>query len=460
MMKKHKALINPGTKVAVMGLGVSGRAAARYALHRGAEVAVSDTRPRERLLREEADLLASGKIDVEGGGHSFDFLAERDLVLVSPGIDYELRLLQQLRSAGVSVCGELAVACGEIAVPVIAVTGTNGKTTVTTLIGQILAGAGKRVFVGGNIGTPIYEYLGNPSDYDVVVAEVSSFQLESGADFSPTIGILLNISPDHLDRHHTLEQYLQIKMRLFANQQKGQAAIVYGDDPLCRRLPPEAKSRLYTFGLGQGNDALVTEQGIVLTLDGKEREFLQGETGQSGNIAGMNYAAAALAATLLGCGESAIREGLRKFKPLPHRIEFVADVSGVSYYNDSKATNTGAVIAALQQFDSNIILIAGGRDKGDDFRLLRKYISGRVMRVIAMGEASGLLEDALNDLVTITRVASMESAVQSAAEAAEKGDVVLLSPGCASFDMFQSYGHRGEIFKHEVLALRERVSHV
>lgn len=443
-----------------MGLGVSGRAAVRYALHRGAEVAVSDTRSKTRLLQEEADLLASGSIDVEAGGHSFDFLAQRDLVLISPGIDYELPLLQQLRRAGVPVYGELAVADGEIAVPVVAVTGTNGKTTVTTLIGQILTEAGKRVFVGGNIGTPVYEYLRNPGGYDVVVVEVSSFQLESAANFAPTVGVLLNISPDHLDRHQTLEHYLQVKMRLFANQQQGQFAVVYGDDPLCRRLPPDGETLRYTFGQGEGNDACISKHTITLRLEGEKQEYLLSGPGWSGNIAGMNCGAAILAATLLGCDEAAIRKGLDKFKPLPHRIEFVADVNGVSYYNDSKATNTGAVIAALQQFDCKVVLIAGGRDKGDDFRLLRKCISDRVHRVIALGEASGLLEDALGDLVTMTRAASMEKAVRTAADAADWGDVVLLSPGCASFDMFESYVHRGEVFKQEVLALRERVSNV
>lgn len=453
---KKRSLINPGSRIAVMGLGVSGRAAVRYALGRGAEVTVSDTRSEEQLLSDEADLFASGKIDFEAGGHSVEFLAGRDLVLVSPGIDFELPVLQQLRSRGVPVYGELAVAGREISVPTVAITGTNGKTTVTTLIGQMLTEAGKRVFVGGNIGTPLYEYLATPDEYDAVVVEVSSFQLECAADFAPTVGVLLNISPDHLDRHHTLEQYLQVKMQLFANQQKGHSAIVYGDDPRCCTIPAEAESALYTFGLGNTNNVQVAGGRVTLAIDGEKKEYVLDGVGQKGSIAGLNCAAAILAATLLGCGDSAIQGGLHKFQPLPHRVEFIADVNGVSYYNDSKATNTGAVIAALEQFEKKMVLIAGGRDKGDDFRLLRQNVSDRVGRVIVLGEAAGLLEDALGDLVPITHAASMEMAVQFAADFAERGDVVLLSPGCASFDMFQSYVHRGDVFKQEVLALRER----
>ncbi|MFW2365730.1 MAG: UDP-N-acetylmuramoyl-L-alanine--D-glutamate ligase [Desulforhopalus sp.] len=441
-----------------MGLGISGRAAVQYALRRGAEVAVSDIRTREQLLGEEQDLLGPGNIEFEAGGHSLEFLEKRDLILISPGIDNDLPLLQQLRSVGIPVYGELAVAGGEFAVPVVAITGTNGKTTVTTLIGQILTEAGKRVFVGGNIGTPLYEYLDNPDAYDVVVVEVSSFQLESAGDFAPTVGLLLNISPDHLDRHHTLEQYLQVKMRLFANQQKEHCAIVFGDDPLCRLLPPDSDGAVYTFGLGDENNAHVSRQSITLTIDNEKKEYSLEGTGQSGVIAGLNCSAAILAATLLGCDDSAIRSGLINFRPLAHRIEFVTDVGGVSYYNDSKATNTGAVIAALEQFDRRVILIAGGRDKGDDFRLLRKSVLERVDKVITLGEAASLIEDALGDLVPIVRADSMEMAVRCGHDMAGIGNVVLLSPGCASFDMFQSYGQRGDVFKQEVLAIGARNS--
>ncbi|MGW8194080.1 MAG: UDP-N-acetylmuramoyl-L-alanine--D-glutamate ligase [Desulforhopalus sp.] len=449
-----QSLIKPGAKVAVMGLGVSGRAAVRYALHCGAEVAVSDTREEKQFVRDEAGLLSSTNVEWEAAGHSREFLMQRDLVLVSPGIPDDLPILQDLRRAGVAVAGEFAVAAGEIRVPVIAVTGTNGKTTVTTLIGSILSAAGNRVFVGGNIGTPLYEYLVAPDNYDVVVVEISSFQLENAGDFAPDVAVMLNISADHLDRHKTLANYLGLKMRLFAHQDQNQCAVVNGDDPLCRQLPSTVRSKIYTFGERKDSTAVFSSKGITVDFSGKRQEYPLADGVQSGRIAGMNFAAAILAATAAGCSDWAIRKGLKDFQPLPHRIEFVADVNGVSYYNDSKATNTGAVTAALSQFDDNVILIAGGRDKGDDFRLLRECVADHVRKVVLIGEAADLIEQALADRVATVRKASLPEAVRAAAQCARPGDVVLLSPGCASFDMFQSYGHRGEVFRSEVLALQ------
>ena len=230
---KTESLIYPGVKVAVMGLGVTGRAAVRYSLHCGAEVFVSDMRPKQRFLAEEGEFLAASDVQWEAGGHSREFLCGVDVLLVSPGVDLNLPLIKTLQSDGVNVVGEFAVAAGHIDVPVVAVTGTNGKTTVTTLIGEIFKGAGRKVFVGGNIGTPLYEYLLDPQDYDIVVAEVSSFQLESAGDFAPDVGLLLNITPDHLDRHLSMEKYVQAKMQLFVHQRPEDVAIINGDDPLC-----------------------------------------------------------------------------------------------------------------------------------------------------------------------------------------------------------------------------------
>lgn len=437
-----------------MGLGVSGRAAVRYGLHCGAEVFVSDSRSEQRFLAEESEFLATTNIKWEAGGHSREFLGRADLLLVSPGVNLELPLLKTLNDDGVRIAGEFAVAAGQIDVPVVAVSGTNGKTTVTTLIGEIFEGAGKRVFVGGNIGTPLYEYLLNPGGYDIVVAEVSSFQLESSGEFSPDVGLLLNISPDHLDRHTSMEKYAQAKMQLFMHQRPEAVAIVNGDDPLCRNLPQGLRSVVRTFGVNDGCTAITIDNRITLAVDdGKEEYRLEG-MGQINGITLMNYAAAILAVRSQGCTYSQTQAGLRAFRPLPHRIEFVAEVNGVSYYNDSKATNTGAVIGALAQFQGNVILLAGGRDKGDDYRLLRESVISRVKKMVVLGEAAELLLAALVDVVDITPVKSMEHAVQTAARNAVPGDVVLLSPACASFDMFTSYGHRGNEFKKAVLALQ------
>jgi UDP-N-acetylmuramoylalanine--D-glutamate ligase len=446
-------LLYPGIKVAVMGMGVTGRAAIKYGLHCGAAVMVSDSRPEQRFLDEEGEFLATADIKWESGGHSYEFLSKADLLLVSPGVDLELPLLKRLRDSGVKIAGELAVAAGQIDVPVVAVTGTNGKTTVTTLIGEILKSTGKKVFVGGNIGTPLYEYLVNPDSYDVVVAEVSSFQLESAGDFAPDVALLLNITPDHLDRHISMEKYVQAKMQLFMHQRPGAIAITNGDDQLCRPLSLQVQAVAQTFGAEEQCTAVIRNNGITLAVNGELEDYRFEAMERINHITLMNYAAAILAVRSLGCSYLQTQAGLNAFCPLPHRIEFVAERSGVFYYNDSKATNTGAVIGALAQFPENVILLAGGRDKADDYRLLRESVADRVKKLIVFGESAMLLKDALNDLVEIIQVNSMDDAVRTAAADAVPGDVVLLSPACASFDMFTSYGHRGNEFKKAVMAL-------
>jgi len=451
---KTKSLIYPGCKVAVMGLGISGRAAVRYALACGAEVIVSDLRSKERFFAEEAEFLSQVSVEWEAGGHSHAFLRSADLLLVSPGVNLHLPLITSLRGDGVKVAGEFAVAAGRIEVPVVAVSGTNGKTTVTTLIGEILKAAGKKVFVGGNIGTPLYEYLLEPAGYDMVVVETSSFQLESAGDFAPDVGLLLNITPDHLDRHGTMENYVKAKMQLFRHQRPGNTAIVNGDDPFCKNLPEGIQSAVRTFGKKDGCTALIGRNRITIGAGCDREDYPLEAVDSIGDITLMNYAAAILAVRSLGCSRQQTGVGLAAFHPLPHRIEFVAEINGVRYFNDSKATNTGAVIGALAQFPSNVLLLAGGRDKGDNYRLLRESVSGRVKSVLVLGEAAPLIAEALSDMVEIVQVKSMEDAVQTAAAKAVTGDVVLLSPACASFDMFTSYGHRGNEFKKAVLALQ------
>ncbi len=446
-------MIYPGVKVAVMGLGITGRAAVRYSLSWGADVLVSDCRSEQRFVAEEGALLAATGIEWEAGGHSYQFLSRADLLLVSPGVDLHLPLLQRLRDDGIPIVGELAIAAGRIGVPVVAVTGTNGKTTVTTLIGEICRSAGKKVFVGGNIGTPLYEYLLNPDGYDMVVAEVSSFQLESCGDFSPDIGLLLNITPDHLDRHLSMEKYMQAKRQLFKHAKAETVAVVNGDDLLCRQLANELPAVVRTFGKSEGCTASFADNRISLLVDNEQEEYSFEDLAGINDITLMNYAAAILAVRSLGCSHRQVEAGLRAFHPLPHRIEFVAEVNGVNYFNDSKATNTGAVIGALAQFEKNVILLAGGRDKGDDYRLLRESVAARVKKMIVFGESARLLRAALADIVDILPVQSMAEAVRTAAREAMPGDVVLLSPACASFDMFTSYGHRGNEFKKAVLAL-------
>ena len=446
-------MISPGMKIAVLGCGISGRAAVKYALKNGAEVLISDNRDPERFVVEEAALLENSRVSWEAGGHTESFLLQADLVLLSPGLAPEMPLLVKLRSAGMELAGELAVAAGKISRPVVAVTGTNGKTTVTTLIGEMFKASGKKVFVGGNIGTPLYEYLLDPQDYDVVVAEVSSFQLASAGNFSPDVGVLLNITPDHLDWHGSLENYRDAKLALFTKQTEKDFAVVNGDDPLCRNLPGNIAARRQFFGLSDVFEARVKTDRVILSAGAKTIEFDLAGTSFHGLIGASNCAAAILAALDLGCREDEIRKAMEAFVPLSHRMQFITEKDGVKYVDDSKATNTGAVLAALNEYGGNVVLIAGGRDKGDDYTLLRDAVKEKVRCLVLIGEAADLIESAVGDLTRVCRAQSMKEAVKTASASAQSGDVVLLSPACASFDMFRSYGHRGDVFQAEVEAL-------
>ncbi|SDP66544.1 UDP-N-acetylmuramoyl-L-alanine--D-glutamate ligase [Desulforhopalus singaporensis] len=442
-----------GKTVAVMGLGVSGRSAVEFALACGAKVIVSDKRSREQFGAQEQELLQRTGVAWEAGEHSFSFLGRADVVIVSPGIDLDDPLLKRLAEAGVRITGELELVAEHLKSPVVAISGTNGKTTVTTLIGEVLARSGRRVFVGGNIGTPLYDYCLEPDSYDIIVVELSSFQLDLCGNFAPDVGVLLNISPDHLDRHRTFDRYISAKMNLFSGQQSDQVAIVNGDDPNCQHLDPDYKGRLQSFGTGRYNDLVVVGNRLVVA---GTREYAIGDgdlkDGDTGFV-GLNYGAAVLALEAMGCPRAQIQEGLLQFKSLQHRLEFVTESAGVKYYNDSKATNTGAVIGALAQLQGPVILIAGGRDKGENYRLLRQAVAQKVRRVILLGEAAEAIGQALADIVETDRALDMVHAVELAAGAATGGDTVLLSPACASFDMFASYAQRGEVFKAAVMKL-------
>ena len=440
--------------MAVLGLGVSGRAAVRYLQACGAEVIVSDNRQQRQLLEKEGEFLERCGVSWEAGGHTPAFLEGSDILFVSPGVPLDLPLLKQLQQKGVKIMGELALAAPALSETVVAITGTNGKTTVTTLIGELLHGAGQSAFVGGNIGTPLFEHLLDGPEIDDVVLEVSSFQLDTAGDFRPDIALLLNITPDHIDRHGSLAEYTCAKMKIFANQRPSDIAIINGDDPLCRSLAGEVGSRVLFFGHGPDCLARIVGSKIILRWPDDEIYDLAG-TRLANSTGSLNSAASILAARSAGCSPRQIRAGLATFQPLHHRMEPVAEIGGVVYYDDSKATNTGAVLTALAQIDGKVVLIAGGRDKGDDYTLLRKSVAEKARRVVLIGEAAVLLEQALSGAAPLVRAQTMEEAVRMAREVAQPGDAVLLSPACASFDMFNSYAHRGEVFAAAVERLRE-----
>ena len=450
--------IQAGQRFVVLGLGVSGCAAMKFLVQHEAQVAVSDTRSFEELSEGDQEYIQEHSIPFEGGGHTLAFCELCDAVFISPGIDPEIQLLQDLRKQNKQILGELAIAAPYLTETVVAVTGTNGKTTVTALLGELLQKAGKEVFVGGNIGTPLLEYLSLGKRAEVLVLELSSFQLESAGSFMPHIGILLNVTSDHLDRHGSMVNYTAAKMKLFSHQGKDDIAILCSDDPMCMQVKELLNGqKKYCFGTV---DTSCTAQGSANTFSVQ----LAGEEGSQYSLEGtaldsytglLNSEAAVLAASLLGCKQHDLQEGLQDFKLPRHRLQFVRKRVGVNYYNDSKATNTGAVKSALANFHGDILLIAGGRNKGEEYEQLQSVVREKVKELILIGEAANAMSTVLSEYVHTQKAKSMDEAVNMAAELAVTGDTVLLAPACSSFDMFDDYGQRGEVFMQAVLDLPE-----
>ncbi len=437
-----------GQRAVVLGMGISGRAMVAFLHGMGVVVSVSDGRQFQELQRCDQDYLLEQKIPFEGGGHTEAFLAEADCIAISPGVPTGLPVLEKMRKRGIPVIGELAMAAPYLTETVIAVTGTNGKTTVTALIAELLKASGKRVFVGGNIGTPLLDYLMAKESAEVLVLELSSFQLESAGTFRPHIAILLNVTPDHLDRHGSMVEYSAAKMKMFAWQQKKDVAILCGDDPMCQQIAPLLLGQKVLLYGADGPDYAATGNRGLLKIELNERResFCLEGTRLFSHTGFLNSCAALLAASCMGCGAVDMQRGLTSFEPASHRLQHVRQKNGVDYYNDSKATNSGAVLSAMASFAGNIVLIAGGRDKGEDFGVLRDLACRKLKGLILIGEAAEKIEAAIGGEVDSHRADSMEEAVQMAAEMALSGDVVLLAPACASFDMFDNYAHRGECF--------------
>ncbi len=443
-----------GTKAVVLGLGISGLAVLRYLQSRGLEVAVSEFRSYDDLSEDER-AVCSG-LELETGGHSEEFVLQADLVVPSPGVPLDLDVVKAARQQGIPVVGELALAAGEISVPVIAVTGSNGKTTVTGLIGALLQSSGFRPFVGGNIGTPLLSYVLEPQPYDVVVLELSSFQLDLSGAFRPDVGLLLNLSPDHLDRHGDMAGYCRAKQRIFRNQEADDTAILGGDDPLVMESAPGLTGRVYTFGHGPDSRARIVEDQVIVTLDGREDIFKLKETRLNSRVNRLNAAAAILAAGCVGAEPEGIKKGLSNYSPPENRMTPVAEINGVWFINDSKATNVGAMAAALESCPSSVILLAGGRDKGGDFSAIRELVGEKVETMLCIGEAGDMLMKIFADVTAVEEAKDMAAAVARAAALAQPGQTVLLAPGCASFDMFSGYAERGRVFTGLVQELKER----
>jgi len=446
-------------RVLVVGLGKSGVASALFLKAHGARVTVSDTKSGDELRNEIPVLLDHG-ITVETGGHGERTFRGQDLIVVSPGVPVDAPLLVQARSLGEAVIGEIELAAQFLPGPIVAITGSNGKTTTTTLTGEIMAASSFPTLVGGNIGTPAISLAERAKPETVIVLEVSSFQLETIQTFRPKIAVVLNVTPDHLDRHQTIETYVDAKARIFENQQNEDFAVLNEDDPICVAMAARTRAQVFWFSrqkevkqgawVREGN--IVFRDGAGFQKEAQREVMLVSEIPLKGAHNLENVLAAVCAGALMGCAPDKIREAVRDFKAVEHRLEFVATIRGVDYYNDSKATNVDATIKALESFPANIHLILGGKDKGSDYTVLNDLLRQRVKRVYTIGAAAGKIESQIKG-VEMVHAETLENALRKANAAAQPGDVVLLAPACASFDQFKNYEQRGQVFKEIVRGL-------
>jgi UDP-N-acetylmuramoylalanine--D-glutamate ligase len=432
--------------VLVVGLGASGEAVARFLLERGAHVAATDAGDNERLRALKAALEKLGA-RVEIGGHTEAFLDGVELVVLSPGVPPKALPVRLADERGIPVISELELGSRYCTARIVGFTGTNGKTTVTHLVKDLLEAGGIESLVAGNVGEPLVAQAQRLGPDGVLSTEVSSFQLERIERFRPHVAVLLNVTPDHLDRYATIEEYARAKLRLFENQTADDVAVVHESAVAAGWRPPTGRAapRLLTYGDGADCDLVLDDDTVVSWSLGRRYE-LRGLWRLPGRHNLHNAMAAIAAAEAFGVGRGAILDGLRAFRGLHHRLELVMEACGVRYINDSKATNVDAVAKALDTIEAPTVLIAGGLDKGLDFEPLRPRVDAWVKKLILIGEAAPKLAATFAGDAECVRAASLEQAVELAAAAARPGDVVLLAPGCASFDMFRNYADRGEQF--------------
>jgi UDP-N-acetylmuramoylalanine--D-glutamate ligase len=440
-----------GKKALVVGVARTGIATAKFLRARGSIVSTTEVKPKEEM-REAILELRGTDIQAEWGGHQTETFLKSDLIVISPGVDPNIEPIQKALQKGIKVISELELAYHFIQVPMIAVTGTNGKTTTTLLIGEMLRGDGRKVGVGGNVGEPLILFANEENRWDVLVVEVSSFQLEVIEDFRPRFSVLLNITEDHLDRYPSYAEYIEAKMRIFSNQDSGDTAVLNKDDPIVMKISERVKARKVLFSMKEelNEGTFAHGQTVSLRLGGKEENYPLDKAPLKGVHNVENMMAAITVARLFGCSKEAIQNVLNWFKGLEHRLEFVQEIEGIRFYDDSKGTNVGSVVKSLQSFSGPVILIAGGKDKNGDLSPLRDLIRNQVKHLILIGEAKERMGRELGGLTTTTMTKTLEDAVLLAYQTAKKGEVVLLSPACSSFDMFKDYKERGRVFKEAV----------
>jgi UDP-N-acetylmuramoylalanine--D-glutamate ligase len=451
------ALELAGKTVVVVGLARSGVAAAEFLAARGARVVATDSKPEGELPVEALRLRERG-MRLEAGGHRRESFRAADLVVVSPGVPWNAPELEAARAAGVPVIGELELGYRCLKGTVAAITGTKGKSTTTAALGAMLREAGGDVRVGGNIGAALTGMVEDSTDQTAFVLEVSSFQLEASDTFHPHVAVFLNLSPDHLDRHASFEEYAQAKARIFARQDERDWAVVNAADAGVLGLAAHARARVVRFvPHGVIPAGAFFQDGLArLSLDGRtETLFRRDEVRLPGEHLAVDLLAAATAARLLGAPVEAIARAVRAFRGVEHVLEHVADVRGVAFFNDSKATNVDAARKSLESFDTPLVVILGGRYKGGDFADLAPPLARRGRAVVAMGEARERVAQALGGTLPVLSCDTLRAAVETALARAQPGDTVLLAPACASFDMFRDYAERGRAFKDEVRRLAE-----
>jgi len=448
-----------GKRILVVGMAKTGLATAKFLKSRGAIVTVSEIKTQDEMKDVQKELNGLG-IQMELGGHQIETFLRQDMIIVSPGVDLHIEPIQKALEKGIKVISEIELAYNFIDIPIIGVTGTNGKTTTTILLGDLLKEEGKKVGIGGNVGEPLILFVEEAKQLDVLVVEISSFQLEAIEKFRPKISILLNITEDHLDRYEKFSDYVEAKQRIFLNQTSEDVAILNYDDPIIMESSKGIKAKKIFFSLRERlkEGAFSDGNSIYINLEGKEDVFSLRDVSLKGIHNVENMMAALIASRIFGCRPLSIQNVLNRFKGLEHRLEFVSEIKGIRFYNDSKGTNVGSVVKSLQSFTEPVVLIAGGRDKKCDLGPLKELIKNKVKSLILIGEARDRMANEFKGLTKTTIAHTLEDAVNLAFKEAQRGEVILLSPACSSFDMFKDYKERGRVFKELVYNLQQEKS--
>jgi UDP-N-acetylmuramoylalanine--D-glutamate ligase len=446
-----------GKRVLVVGLARTGVVTSLFSAGYGAIVTATDEKPESDLAEVAAKLRAAG-VELEFGVPSQATFLEQDLIVLSPGVPAKLPQLELARSRGIPVWSEIELAWRFLRGKLIGITGSNGKTTTTSLVAHILTTAGIHTLVGGNIGVPLLALVESSTDSTVTVAEISSFQLETIAEFRPEIGVLLNLTPDHLDRHGSFDEYARVKMRMFENQLDRDAAVLNADDPeVTRRMPTGPHIFWFSRQKRVASGTFLRDGQIFFRAEGAEIPLaLRDEIPLRGEHNVENVLAACAAAYLAGAEPAAIASGVKTFRGVEHRLELVAEIGGVAFYNDSKATNVDASLKAIEAFPGPLLVILGGKDKGAPYIPLREPLQQRARLAILIGEAAEEIASELSRAVPLEHAGTLDRAVQIAADSARAGDTVLLAPACSSFDQFENYEHRGRVFKELVAKLESQ----